>query len=266
MNHMMQRTGFAIAAIVLAPIAFAQDSFNDAQGQQQGYPQQQQQGSPQQQQQGSPQQQQRYPQQQQQGQQQPAPQQRYPQQPAAGNQGYSQPPQGQQGGMRPPNFAAAAQMENEDFGVQPVSILHAGEPHGPTPTTIPGGKVISTQQLAMQVTQNPRGMAVLDILGGSEMLPMATFATPAASPGSFNDEVQKNFGAYLQKVTGGNKAMPVVAYCLNPHCWLSYNAALRAINMGYTHVLWYRGGIEAWQAAGLPLASQNGNSSQESGR
>jgi 3-mercaptopyruvate sulfurtransferase SseA len=34
---------------------------------------------------------------------------------------------------------------------------------------------------------------------------------------------------------------------------MSYNAALRAINLGYTNVLWYRGGIEAWQQAGLPV-------------
>jgi len=33
------------------------------------------------------------------------------------------------------------------------------------------------------------------------------------------------------------------------------NAALRAINLGYTKVLWYRGGVEARQQAGLPLQS-----------
>jgi hypothetical protein len=36
---------------------------------------------------------------------------------------------------------------------------------------------------------------------------------------------------------------------------MSYNAALRAINLGYKNVLWYRGGIEAWQRAGLPLTN-----------
>ena len=56
--------------------------------------------------------------------------------------------------------------------------------------------------------------------------------------------------------------MPVVVYCQSTHCWMSYNAALRAINMGYSNVLWYRGGIEAWQAAGLPVASQNGYMNQ----
>ena len=256
--------------------------------QQQGYPQQQQQGYPQQQQ-GNPQQQQGYPEQQQGAYQQPQqggypqqqqgayqqpqqggyPQQQegYPQQqqPQMGNPqqpSYGQQPQGQNGNVQPPNFAVATQMESQDFGVQPIATLHAGAPHSPTPTSVPGGKVISTQELATRLTQNPQSMAILDILGGSETLPMATFATPAASPGSFNDQVQQQFGNYLQKVTNGNKTMPVVVYCQSTHCWMSYNAALRAINMGYTNVLWYRGGIEAWQAAGLPVASQNGNMNQ----
>ena len=293
---MTMKSGVATLVILLATTAFAQDSFNDALGQnaqQQGYPQQQEQGYPQQQQQGYPQQQQGYPQQQQQGyppqgdpQQQGYPQQQqqgYPQQPQQGypQQGQTQAPPGQgypqassgngqsfgqqqpsqQAGVQPPNFAAASQMESQDFGVQAISRLHDGAPHSPTPTSIPGGKVISTQELAMNMTQNPQSMAIFDILGGSETLPMATFATPAAASGAFNDQVQQNFGQYLQKVTAGNKSKPVVMYCLNPHCWMSYNAALRAINMGYTNVLWYRGGIDAWKAAGLPTASQNGNSS-----
>jgi PQQ-dependent catabolism-associated CXXCW motif protein len=63
---------------------------------------------------------------------------------------------------------------------------------------------------------------------------------------------RREFGGYLNQVTGGNKDVPLVFYCLNVYCWMSYNAALRAINLGYTRVLWYRGGIEAWQQADLP--------------
>src|SRR5262249_33784720 len=48
---------------------------------------------------------------------------------------------------------------------------------------------------------------------------------------------------------------PLVFFCLSSRCWLSYNAALRAIGAGYTNVMWYRGGIESWQAAGLPLVA-----------
>ena len=32
------------------------------------------------------------------------------------------------------------------------------------------------------------------------------------------------------------------------------NLALRLVALGYTEVYWYRGGREAWLAAGLPVA------------
>lgn len=39
---------------------------------------------------------------------------------------------------------------------------------------------------------------------------------------------------------------------------MSYNAALRAINMGFTQVYWYRGGVEAWRQAQQLAASMQG--------
>ena len=61
------------------------------------------------------------------------------------------------------------------------------------------------------------------------------------------------FGAFLTQATGGDRARLIVTYCQGVKCWGSYNAALRAIRLGYTNVHWYRGGVEAWQQAGLPL-------------
>lgn len=46
---------------------------------------------------------------------------------------------------------------------------------------------------------------------------------------------------------------------------MSYNAALSAINLGYSNVLWYRGGIEAWQAAGMQLVPAQGGYPQPGG-
>jgi PQQ-dependent catabolism-associated CXXCW motif protein len=54
----------------------------------------------------------------------------------------------------------------------------------------------------------------------------------------------------LMQATRGRKDMPLVFYCQSPQCWMSYNAALRAINAGFTNVLWYRGGVEAWRRNG----------------
>jgi PQQ-dependent catabolism-associated CXXCW motif protein len=143
--------------------------------------------------------------------------------------------------------------ERQDFGVAPVSVLHDGAMHGPTPASIPGGQVITTKGLVELVRGGRVPVLTLDVLGGAEMIQGAVYAVQASSPGTFNDRTQQQFGQFLQQATGGNKQHPIVLYCLSPECWMSYNASLRAINLGYTNVMWYRGGIESWKKAGLPV-------------
>jgi rhodanese-related sulfurtransferase len=147
---------------------------------------------------------------------------------------------------------ASASVEREDFGVQPTAELHAGEMHSPTPNAIPGGQVVTTTGLVDLLKGGQVPVLVLDVLGGPEIIQGAVYAVPAAQPGSYNDPIQQQFAQFLQQATGGNKQYPIVLYCLSPQCWMSYNAALRAIELGYTNVLWYRGGIESWKNAGLP--------------
>ncbi|HEV7631672.1 MAG TPA: rhodanese-like domain-containing protein [Steroidobacteraceae bacterium] len=146
------------------------------------------------------------------------------------------------------------QAERQDFGIAPTKQLHAGAMHGPTPASIPGGQVITTKGLAALVQGRQTPFLLLDVLGGADVLPGALPAAWTAQPGSYDDAIQQELGRNLQQATRGNKQMPLVFYCLSNHCWMSYNASLRAIQLGYTNVLWYRGGLEAWQAAGLQTA------------
>ena len=147
---------------------------------------------------------------------------------------------------------AGDQGERQDFGVAAKKELHAGAMHGPTPASIPGGQVITTQALIDLRRTQPK-VLVFDVLGGPEALPGALGALPAHQAGSFDDAVQREFSQYLQQVTQGSKDVPLVFYCESVQCWMSYNAALRASRMGYTRVLWYRGGLEAWKSAGQPV-------------
>lgn len=159
--------------------------------------------------------------------------------------GYGQAPPQQGDGM--PALQGLLQAEMQDFGVPPRNELQTTL-HGPTPTSIPGGQVITTDRLLPMLQQGQA--SVFHVLGpGGEMLPGALAAAPASQAGSFDDRTQQEFGAFLQQTTQGNRAKPLVFYCMNPQCWRSYNAALRAIRMGYTQVYWYRGGLEAWQQA-----------------
>lgn len=157
----------------------------------------------------------------------------------------------------PPGAQAVppAGQEMRDFGVAPTRELHAGPMHGPTPVSIPGGRVITTADLNALLRSGAGQVLLLDVLGGPQTLPNALQAVWLAQPGSFDDAIQQQAVGAFQKATGGRKDMPIVLYCQSDQCWMSYNAALRAIAAGYTNVLWYRGGIEAWQASGGSLAS-----------
>lgn len=154
-----------------------------------------------------------------------------------------------------PNVVASG-AETDDFGVAPTSQLRPTEQlHGPTPTAIPGARVVGTTQLAKWLQQAPdaRGVLLLHAVADRTHLPRAVPALPAAQGGRFDDDVQRGYGEFLERATAGDRSRLLVTYCQGTRCWGSYNAALRAVRLGYTNVHWYRGGLEAWQRAGLPV-------------
>jgi PQQ-dependent catabolism-associated CXXCW motif protein len=170
------------------------------------------------------------------------------------------PQQPERGGRTPQQPGRGADLdrmmtiEREDLGIPATRQLHNGAMHGPTPNVIPGGQVVTTKGLVELVQKHPVPFVLIDALGSGEMLPEAVPAEWASNAGSFTDQTQQQLVQLLQQQTKGNKGEVLVFYCLSRECWMSYNAALRAINAGYTNVLWYRGGIEAWKQAGLPTA------------
>lgn len=54
-------------------------------------------------------------------------------------------------------------------------------------------------------------------------------------------------------VTDGTKGAPVVFFCRSD-CWMSWNAAKRAMEHGYTRVFWYPQGTDGWSEAGRETA------------
>jgi PQQ-dependent catabolism-associated CXXCW motif protein len=168
--------------------------------------------------------------------------------------------QGDAGGRGGADLDRLMQVERREFGVAPTPELYAGPMHSPTPASIPGAQLVTTKGLVALVRDHQVPFVLVDVLGGPQTLPGAIPAAWASQPGSFNDQVQQQFGSLLRQATRGNSDTPVVFYCLSSHCWMSYNAALRAVHLGYRNVLWYRAGMEGWQAAGMPLqpATQDG--------
>lgn len=147
--------------------------------------------------------------------------------------------------------------EARDFGVEARSELRAAEHSAPTPLTLPGGRTIFTSALREFIVKAEEGRRplLIDVLGGPghATLPGTVWLPDAGRGSSFEDALQGRLSQVLQVLTGGDKTRALVFFCQGPHCWLSYNAALRALKLGYSEVYWYRGGIEAWLAVGGSL-------------
>lgn len=141
--------------------------------------------------------------------------------------------------------------EDRDFGVAPTNTPKRSPYHAPTPREIPGGKVIRTVELK-QLLDSRSDVVVVDVLDLKES--RATISGAAWMSGAGNAPLyaaeKARFAAAMARLTGADKGRTVVFLCLNPECWLSYNAALHAIEAGYTNVHWFRGGTDAWRGAG----------------
>jgi PQQ-dependent catabolism-associated CXXCW motif protein len=153
-------------------------------------------------------------------------------------------------------LGAVRAAEDDDYGVAPRASLRRGDYAAPTPRAIPGAKTIATAELRARLNgPTPERPLLFDVLGGAPhaSLPGAIWLPGAGRGESFSDAVQERLALVLQAATRGDLARPVAFFCRGSTCWLSYNAALRAAALGYREVYWYRGGIEAWAAAGAPL-------------
>jgi PQQ-dependent catabolism-associated CXXCW motif protein len=144
--------------------------------------------------------------------------------------------------------------EEHDWDVAPTQQLRQAPYSAPTPRTIPGGKVLDTPALRRMLEAAPPPL-LIDVAGSEAHTSVAgaVWLGGVGHGGNFIDILQAELQQSLQVLTGGDKSREIVFLCVDAKCWLSYNAALRAIALGYARVYWYRGGILAWRAAGLPL-------------
>jgi PQQ-dependent catabolism-associated CXXCW motif protein len=69
---------------------------------------------------------------------------------------------------------------------------------------------------------------------------------PNVGYGALHADTHAYFRAGLEAATGANLSHPVLFFCL-ADCWMSWNAAKRALEYGYTTVYWYPGGTTGWE-------------------
>jgi PQQ-dependent catabolism-associated CXXCW motif protein len=138
----------------------------------------------------------------------------------------------------------------------------------PTPDTLRGARVVTTAEA--EALWKRGGAVFVDVLlrpPKPANLPSGTIWRdkprldipgslwlPDTGYGALAPPMETYFRASLTKATGGDRAKPLVIYCLR-ECWMSWNAAKRAVALGYSNVIWYPDGADGWEKAGLPLAS-----------
>jgi PQQ-dependent catabolism-associated CXXCW motif protein len=136
----------------------------------------------------------------------------------------------------------------------------------PTPLTLAGARVLTTEdayalwrdRAAVFVDVLPRPPRPAGLPAGTLWRPKPRDDIPGsvwladAGYGALPPPMEGYFEQGLRNATGGDKARSLVIYCRDA-CWHSWNAAKRAVALGYTGVGWYRAGTEGWAAAGHPL-------------
>ncbi len=146
-------------------------------------------------------------------------------------------------------FAADYADESKDWGVSEMSRTKGPPYNTATPLKVPGAKTITTAELKEAFAKEPN-LVLIDALGSSTMIESAQGLGSGIGEQRMFGKDASMFPKALETLTGGDKAKAIVFYCRSSSCWHSYNASLRAVEAGYTNVLWYRGGIDAWQQSG----------------
>jgi PQQ-dependent catabolism-associated CXXCW motif protein len=155
----------------------------------------------------------------------------------------------------PPQQQRAYAGEMVDFGIPPKAELESNV-GTPTPMTIPVGQRLTTEDVQRMLGQTPRPI-LIDVLEGQhpQTLPDALYMPAGGMPGSFDDAYQTQFAQQLGQTLAADASRPLIFFCQGASCWESYNAALRANAAGYGNIYWYRGGLSAWQEAGLTMSA-----------
>ena len=130
---------------------------------------------------------------------------------------------------------------------------------GPVPETLQGGTVVGPE--AAYDLWKSGEVAFIDVLPRPpkpKNLPEGTIWRekprhsipgsmwlPNVGYGALADITDDYFRRGLEKATQGDMDYPVLLFCLE-ECWMSWNAAKRALEYGYRQVYWLPEGTDGW--------------------
>lgn len=142
--------------------------------------------------------------------------------------------------------------EAVDLGIPATSVLFPAPYKGPTPTGHTKAYLLNTQDLSAALNEGTP-MLLIDTSGQAQTIPGAMSVVDAGKDGSLTDNFQSAVDSWLKQEASGDTKMPIVFFGQGLQDRSAYNGALRAGALGW-NAYWYRGGVEAWQSNGLPLA------------
>jgi PQQ-dependent catabolism-associated CXXCW motif protein len=153
--------------------------------------------------------------------------------------------------------AAEQVREPADYRMEPY--------RAPTPATLRGATVLTTEaahdlwtrQQAAFIDVLPRPPRPVGLPAATIWRPKPRFDIPGSSwlpdtgYGALAPVMQRYFERGLARASDGDRGRMLVFYC-QKDCWMSWNAAKRAMTLGYRHVGWYPDGTDGWEMRGLP--------------
>jgi len=162
-------------------------------------------------------------------------------------------------------LAAGAHAVDEG-AVAELEGYRTDEYRAPVPKTLTGARVIGADEAevllkagsAVFIDVYPRAPKPPNLPAGTvwrdptHMTIEGAHWLPNVGYGVLSEEFESYFKTRLARLTDGDRARPVVFFCLKD-CWMSWNAGKRALSWGYTNVIWFSEGTDAWQEAGFDL-------------
>jgi PQQ-dependent catabolism-associated CXXCW motif protein len=160
---------------------------------------------------------------------------------------------------------AATIQVTQAASVEETAGYRMGTYRAPVPATLAGGTVVSTDQARALVEagevvlidvqlrpRKPKNLTAGTIwrLRLRNNIPGSAWLANTGA-GVLAEPMERYFRDNLARLSQGDKARAMLFYC-QANCWMSWNAAKRAISYGYSRVYWYPEGTDGWIAAGLP--------------
>ncbi|MEQ8823594.1 MAG: PQQ-dependent catabolism-associated CXXCW motif protein [Filomicrobium sp.] len=155
-------------------------------------------------------------------------------------------------------------LAEEEFAPEP-DTYRMDTYRAPVPKTLKGGRVIDTE--AAEALMEKGDAVFIDVYPQAPKPPNLPKTTVWRTPrhntikgavwlpnvgyGVLNPNFEKYFRTGLEKFSGDDKAKTLVFFCLR-NCWMSWNAAKRALEWGHTNVVWYPDGTDGWKEWNLP--------------